>query len=199
MYRTLCLVVLLLAVAFPLFSQVRPSATESGFPLVVGVGFSDYNVDWGHGRMEGGALWIDWTPRHIPRILRGVGIEVEARDISIGHSSSQPANFRLDTAGGGVIYAWQHFHNFHPYAKYLVSFGGIDWNNPNPQFDHETRTVTAPGLGLEYKVFRNVWVRADYEYQFWPGIAIYLPGKHVLDPQGFTVGASYDFRHIHSY
>jgi len=99
----------------------------------------------------------------------------------------------LDTAGGGIIYANRHFHNFHPYGKYLISFGGIDWNNPNPHFRHETRTVTAPGLGVDLRVYRAVWIRADYEYQFWPDIAKFMPGTHVLNPQGFRLGVVYDF------
>ncbi len=196
----LFVVALLLSVVPTAFSQVTPAARENSLPLVVGAGASSYNVDWNHSRMEGGTLWVDWNFSRAPSFLHGIGIEAEARDISLGSSSSREKNFRLDTVGGGVIYTWHHFRNFRPYGKFLMSLGGIDWNNPNPKFKHETRTVTAPGLGLEFRAFRNVWVRADYEYQFWPDIAQWMPNStHVLDPQGFTVGAMYNFSHHRHY
>jgi opacity protein-like surface antigen len=48
----------------------------------------------------------------------------------------------------------------------------------------------APGGGIDYRAFGNVWLRADYEYQDWPNIF----GKgYDLDPQGVTVGAMYEF------
>jgi opacity protein-like surface antigen len=145
--------------------------------------------------MEGGALWIDYSFTG-PAILHGFGIEAEARDISLGRGPGVPSNFRLDTAGGGVIYTWRHFNNLKPYVKFLDSYGGIDWDNPVPNFKHETRSVPAVGGGIEYRVFRSIWVRGDYEYQFWPDIDISRPNStHVLNPQGFTIGAMYDFRH----
>lgn len=180
-------------------AQTVPSAIQTGgLPITAGLGVSDYDVDWGHGRMLGGTIWIDYMPSRVPSILHGLGLEAEARDISLNHSSTQPANFRLDTAGGGPIY-FAHvarFPNFHPYGKLILSYGGIDWDNPNPQFTHETRTVMAPGLGFDYRLYRSILLRADYEYQFWPDIAPSSPGTHVLNPQGFTVGAMYDFRHF---
>jgi opacity protein-like surface antigen len=182
-----------------LFSQVAPSAKEAGLPIAVGGGFSDFDVDWGHGRMGGGTAWIDWHPNTAPSFLHGFALEVEARDISLGGNSTQPRNYRLDTVGGGITYTWPHFQKFHPYCKLLIGLGGIDWNNPDPQFTHETRTVYASGGGFDYRVFRHVWARADYEYQGWPQIDLLAPGTHWLNPQGFTVGVLYDFRNVHSH
>jgi len=181
------------------FSQVVPSAEgSSGPPLAIGAGLSVYNTDWSGRYMEGGALWVDWSVTG-PSILHGFGLEAEARDISLGRggaSSGVPSNFRLDTAGGGIIYKWHHFHNLKPYVKFLESYGGIDWDNPDPKFKHETRAVPAVGGGVEYRVFRSIWLRGDYEYQFWPAIDILRPNStHILTPQGFTIGALYDFRH----
>ena len=185
--------VLFLAASLPRSSQTVPAGEEGHLPFSVGAGFSNYDVDWGHGRMNGGALWIDWHPASVPRILDGIGLEAEARDISIGHSSTQPTNFRQDTAGGGVIYTWRHFSNFRPYGKYLVSFGSLDFHSGDPYYNHETRTVTAMGGGAELRVFRNIRIRGDYEYQFWPD----LFGGKTLDPQGVTIGAMYDFAGFH--
>jgi opacity protein-like surface antigen len=178
----------LLTAAIPIFSQVVPQAKETGLPFTLGAGVSSFDVDWGHGRMLGGTLWADWRPGRIPSFLNGFGLEVEARDISLNHSSSQPPNYREDTAGGGPIYTWRRYRNFRPYGKYLIQFGSMDFRASDPTYSHDTRTVSAPGVGLEFRLFRNVWARADYEYQFWPDL---LGGT--ADPQGFTFGASYDF------
>jgi opacity protein-like surface antigen len=189
------LIALLVGSAQHSISQVLPTATaaQSDLPFAVGAGGSSFDVDWGHGRMEGGTVWADWGFNRGPAFTHGFGLEAEARDISLGHSSTQPSNFRLDTAGGGVTYTWTKSHRFRPYGKYLISIGRIDWNNPDPLFRHETRTVTAPGIGLEYRILNRVWARADYEYQYWPDIA----GKgseHVLNPQGFSFGIMYNFK-----
>jgi len=191
--------VLFVAAIPPLAAQVAPAGTTGGIPLKVGVGLSDYDVDYGHGRMLGGAIWVDYTPNRIPRMLYGLGIEAEARDISINPSPTQPPNYRLDTVGGGPIYTihLRKLRSLEPYGKFLLDYGGIDWNNPDPQYKHETRTVPAPGMGFEYRVYHDFLVRVDYEYQFWPDFAIMSPGGHVLNPQGFTVGATYDFGGFH--
>jgi hypothetical protein len=52
------------------------------------------------------------------------------------------------------------------------------------------------GGGLDVRVFRAVWVRADYEYQYWPNFWITKANPTTgagLDPQGLTVGAIYHF------
>jgi opacity protein-like surface antigen len=66
----------------------------------------------------------------------------------------------------------------------------MDFRTSDPTYSHDNRVVYAPGLGLEFRVFQNVWARADYEYQVWPDLF-----GQTSDPQGFTFGASYDFGH----
>lgn len=187
------LAVSLLTAVAPIFSQVAPQAHEGRLPFSVGAGVSTFDVDWGHGRMLGGTLWADWHPGMLPSFLNGLGLEIEARDISLDRGD-KPSNYREDTAGGGPIYTWRRYRNFRPYGKYLIQFGSIDFRVSNPAYTHDTRTVSAPGLGFEFRLFKNIWARADYEYQFWPSL---LGGT--ADPQGFTFGASYDFGHPHRY
>jgi opacity protein-like surface antigen len=183
------LAVSIFAVAVPAISQVVPAYQRRALPIVLGIGPSSYDVDWGHGRMLGGTIWGDWYPQKLPHILRGLGVEGELRDISLNRSSTQ-ANMRQDTAGIGAIYAWRHFQNFHPYAKYLISYGSMDFDIQNPTYSHDTRTLYAPGGGLEIRIYREFWARADYEYQTWQMMLGYTP-----HPQGFTVGVAYDFAH----
>jgi opacity protein-like surface antigen len=199
--RKMTLGVLFATAVCPAFSQVVPAATESGIPLSVGGGVSRWDVDWAHSKMEGMTLWIDWRPPYVPAILNGLAIEVEARDVNFNHGDKS-ATFRQDSGQGGVIYTWRHYRNFHVYGKGLIGFGNIDFGScvagcglGQTPYTHDTRTVYAPGGGIEYRVFRHVWARADYEYQFWP----HLTGKTFLNPQGFTVGAMYDFGHRNVY
>jgi hypothetical protein len=183
------LAVSIFAVAIPALSQVVPSyRSKILLPISLGIGPSSYDVDWGHGRMLGGTIWADWYPEKLPHILRGLGVEAEARDIGLNRSSTQ-TNVRQDTAGAGPIYAWRHFQNFHPYAKYLIAFGSYDFP-PAGTYSHDTRTLYAPGGGFEYRFYRQFWARADYEYQTWQTLFGTTP-----NPQGFTVGVACDFAH----
>lgn len=179
-----------LAAASSAFSQTAPAAYEGRLPFTIGAGASNLNVDWGHNRMYGITVWGQWRPAVLPRSLYGLGIDVEARDISFDRSNHIPSNFRLDTISGGPIYTWHHFRNFQPYGKFLLGMGSIDFRSGVPNYSHDTRDIYAPGFGFQYRLIDHLWARADYEYQRWPN----LFGGGTLDPQGFTAGVSYDFR-----
>jgi len=167
-------------------SQTVPSAYQGRLPFTIGGGASNMNVDWGQNRMYGYSIWGDWHPGDLPRILDGLGVEAEARDLSFGRSNHIPANFREDTLGAGLIYTYRHFARIRPYGKVLIEYGRLNYG-PGIATDK----VYAPALGFEYHAIQRLWVRADYEYQSWPNL--FYGGKN-LDPQGFTLGASYDFR-----
>lgn len=96
--------------------------------------------------------------------------------------------------GCGAVYSWRHYRFVQPYAKYLAGMGSIDFP-ASGRYTHDTRAISAPGAGLECKVFRGVWVRADYEYQFW----FHLFELHDLNPNGFTFGTGFDFRNRSRY
>jgi hypothetical protein len=184
--------------AIQAFSQVVPAGHEGNLPFAVGAGPSSFDVDWGHGRMLGGTIWADYHPNQLPSLLHGLGLELEARDISLNANSTQK-NYREDTVAGGAIYTWYHYRNFHPYGKFLVGYGSMDFSlpPPNANYSHDTRTLYAPGLGLEQRLFRHVWARADYEYQTWPDFLSRSKSNPTSpNPQGFTLGVAYDFGHI---
>ncbi len=190
---------LIATTVLPAFSQTVPSATEGGIPLSVGGGLSSWDTDWGHSRMGGVTIWADWRPPHLPSLLNGLAIEAEGRDVNFNHGDKPPA-FRQDTGSVGVIYTWRPYRNFHVYGKGLIGLGSIDFGSclatcSTKPYTHDTRTVYAPGGGIEYRVFHHLWARADYEYQFWPQ----LTGHTYLNPQGFTFGAMYDFGHRNMY
>jgi opacity protein-like surface antigen len=192
MRMKLILVSLMLSAALSVSAQVIQSAEKyDGLPLVVGVGGSDFDSDW-NGRLAGVTVWADWNFYAGPSFLHGLGIEAEARDLNYGRTGHVP-NLRLDTAEIGAIYTWRHYQRFHPYAKYLAGIGSIDFQHLTPTYSHDTRTVYTPGGGIEYRAWRNVWVRGDYQYQFWTDFI----NHHALNPNGVTIGVSYDFRHLH--
>jgi opacity protein-like surface antigen len=199
-YVGLTLALVIVCAAYPALAQSAPSASEKSLPLAIGAGFSGYNPDFGHGHLLGGTLWIDYYPNKVPSILRGIGMEVEARDLNYGRSSTQPKNLRLDTIQGGVIYSWPHFRDLRPYAKFSGGYGNADDGVTATHRNHDSRTILSGGGGFEYRIFQKVWVRADYEYQSWPDFFKHpataaKPARSSgrLNPQGFTLGAVYHF------
>jgi opacity protein-like surface antigen len=174
-------------------AQTFYSAQERNVPFAFGTGMSNFDLDWGtsHGnerRMDGITVWLDYTPPKLPRLLNGLDIEIEGRDINYALPSSLK-RMRQDTGAGGLIYSYHRYGVIHPYAKALVGMGSIDFA-PTGQYTHDTRIIYAPGAGLELRAFKSIKVRADYEYQFWPR----LFGPNSLNPNGFTIGTEYDFR-----
>src|ERR1019366_1666917 len=96
-------------------------------------------------------------PTRIPSFLHGFGIEVEGRDLNYGRTGTDP-RLRQDTAEGGGIYTSRHYRNFHPYVKFLLGYGSIDFQHITPTYSHDSRTVYTPGGGVEYRIWRNVSV-----------------------------------------
>lgn len=182
---------ILLGSALGAAAQVTYHATEGKVPLTVGVGVSDFSLDWGtsNPRQEGITLWVDWWLPHMPPTLKGLSIEMEARDLNLNDAPG--LGIRHDTLLGGPMYQWQHPKRVWPYAKYVMGIGSIDFKNTiDPNYQHDTRAVFAPAGGADVFVWNRFSVRGEYEYQFWHQIF----GPHDLNPEGFTVGAVYDFR-----
>ncbi len=196
----LSLTALFVSAALPGISQVAPAATQRSLPLEIGGGLSYFSTHAANsnptidytafdGRLLGPAAWADWTLRRIPRRLYGLGIEAEGRHLAWANSGTD-SRLREDTGEGGIIYKWHHYHNFHPYGKMLVGFGSVDFNNGYPYIqngDHDTRIFYCPGGGADFHITRDLWVRGDFEYEFWTDF-----GRATLEPKGFTIGVSYD-------
>lgn len=192
---TLLTITFLLAAASPMFCQVVPDYVGERSFVTIGGSFSTYNVDLGHARMEGPTFWSDWQPNLNSPSLRGLGIETQVRDLTTGGAQNQPAVYRIKTLGGGLIYALDRFRNFRPYGKLLLSYGEFDWNNPNPAWRNESRTVWAPGFGFDARIHDDLWFRAGYEYQFWPDIDAGAHGD-TINPQGFNFGVAYHIQRV---
>ena len=177
------------------YSQVAAAAHLSGgIPITVGAGVSSYNTSWNKGQLWGGNVWIDYNFDWLPGPLSGLGLEAEGRDLSLDRPAKYAPITKQDVASGGVVYRWRHYERFRPYGKFLMGYGNTDWDGKAGVRVHQSRTVTTAGGGVEAEAMHRVWVRLDYEYQWWPDFfAVDTPGQGSLSPEGFTLGVSYHF------
>ena len=185
----LVLAALLAFSTLPVFAQVAPAVKIGGLPLGVGAGVSDYSLDYGSGRrMIGISAWADYN------LFHGLGVEAEGTSI-FADKPSELTRMRQDTIRGGGIYKARPFFGVRPYVKGLVGIASIDFPSSNPLYTHDTYLMYSAGGGAEYRVWKTLYARGDYEYQFWPQ----YHGQHTLNPNGFTIGATYYLRGIHKH
>jgi opacity protein-like surface antigen len=189
------LIAVLLLVVKGVNGQSAPAASGSVLHLSGGAEFSGFDTDVTHEQpFEYGVggygdlnLW------------RGVGIEGEARTIQF----NEQYNVRQDILSGGLRYAYVKpalfGHQLIPYGKGLVGLGSADF--PRGTYkeaslrQHDTFTVMTLGGGVDYALTHRVFIRAEYEYQFWfdYGRGQLLPGFGTANPHGFSIGAAYRF------
>jgi opacity protein-like surface antigen len=187
MRSKLVLAALIFLTSFPALAQVAPAVRIKALPIGVGGGLSDYDVDYGNRlRMIGASAWLDYN------LFKGFGIEAEGTSI-FAAKPSQLQRMQQNTIKGGVIYKARPFFGLHPYAKGLYGLASIDFPSHNPLYYHDDFSMWAAGGGVEYKIWHSVYARADYEYEAYHQ---YL-GPRTLNPQGFTIGATYYLRGIH--
>lgn len=185
------LAALAMAAALPLSAQTNPAAKEGGWPVIVGGGLSRFNVDYPNvssSNMEGPTLWADWV--RIPFVPRQLGIEAEWRKIDLNAPSAAP-QLRTNSFLGGPTYTMT-FSRLALYGKGMIGYGTLHF----PAFgtyQNDSRTIRGVGGGAEYRAWDSVWLRGDYEYQWWPNLFV----KGGMHPSGLTFSVGYDFRTIH--
>ncbi len=190
--------VLFMAAALPLSAQSAYSAKRGAWPVAIGAGYSSINTDWGqdaHGNpriVNGVTVWFDW--KKLPFLPHGFGLEAEGEHVNWNQPAALP-QLRIDAVMGGPTYTYtvRDFRRLRFYGKGMIGFGGINFP-PFGNYSHDTRTIWAPGLGAEYRAWNSFWVRADYEYQYWPNL---FSRGHTLNPHGLTIGMVYDFSTMH--
>jgi opacity protein-like surface antigen len=196
----LALAVFLACAAASARAQVAPSADEKTTPFSIGLGISAFNFPGvKSGDILGATLWSDYMPTRVPWRLHGIGLEGEARDLNFGRSGALSSADRVDLAAVGPIYSWQHYHKFRPYGKLLFGYGNANYlvtispSHPTGAYS-QSRTLACAGGGVDYRLSHGFWLRADYEYQYWPDFFKH-PGTTIPNgkwhPQGITVGAVY--------
>jgi Outer membrane protein beta-barrel domain len=187
--------VLVLCLAVSSYGQTIPQGKVGGIPVTLGAGFSYFDSDWnrsplGKGGWIGGyTLWADYTFYNAPGALAGIGVEILGRDLNFARSGSDP-KLRQTTGQGGIIYKFRHWAHVQPYGKLMAGYGGMSFTSTLPDYSHDTRTVVAEALGVDFIPGSNLIIRADYENQNWANFMDF----HSLTPRGFTISVGYDFK-----
>ncbi len=162
-------------------AQVAPAAFINGRSIGVGVGFSDYSLDYGQGRRMAGPV-----ARASVGIFHGFGVDVSARSILLFKPDSL-TRMRQNTFLAGAYYEVPRAWRVRPFVRFAGGLGTIDFPSRDPRYTHDSYTVYAPSAGVEMPLVHNLYLRADYEYQYWKR----YHGPRDLNPQGVTVGLTY--------
>ena len=146
--------------------------------------------------MVGISAWGDYS------IFHGLGVEVEARTIfadkptPVARSGQKlyGDGLKETMAQGGIIYKYHPIFKIRPFVKAVGGIGRVQFPSLNPLYTHEISAIYSADGGLEYRAWNTVFVRAEYEYQWWKD---FRSGSVSLNPSGFTVGATYYLRGVH--
>jgi len=203
MRSKLVLAALIFLLASPVFAQVAPAARIGGLPLGVGVGLTDFdtdyykpNIPYWSGRMTGISAWADYS------ILHGIGVEVEGTSIFAGNPKpvARPgqvlygSSLKESTVQGGIIYKYRTVFKVRPFVKALGGIGQINFPSLNYFYTEETSGLYSIGGGIEYRAWNTIFLRGEYQYESWKG---FRSGSQPLNPNGFTIGATYYLRGVH--
>ncbi len=185
----LCLVA---AGALSTRAQVAPSAYAPGLAITAGGEISGFQPDYaGNGVPEAAP---------ISGYVAGIGTYVDVKFTRWIQLEAEGRWMRFNEPAGGIyednyligprlpIYRL-HFWRATPYAKALVGFGKLNFENGNGWGRY---TAIAMGGGLDFKLTNRLSLRVpDVEYQIWPNWSEGGPKTYSLKPYGFSVGVSY--------
>jgi hypothetical protein len=182
---------LVAAVALSAYGQVVPSAFAKGLSLRAGGEASVYQPDYtGFG-----------IPEHAPfsNYLYGIGTYVDLKVTPWIQFEAEGRWLRFRQVDGIYednyligprlpIYRW-HFKHATPYAKVLIGYGKLNFENGNGWGRY---TQLAYGGGLDIKMSKRINVRLpDFEYQQWLNWTEGNGKSYNLFPYGVSVGVSY--------
>jgi hypothetical protein len=176
---------LLLFLSPTVFAQAVPSAEGSGRSIWVGVEGSTFNPDWGCNENSPFSCWdsqllgiaVFSDANHL---VGKIGLEGEMRWLNWRGPGTTQSNYLV-----GPRYPVFNGRKLSANVKFV---SGIAFFHSGGSSDLWAAFV--PGGTIGYRVSPRFLIRADYEYQMWPGFVGKL-GQHGLTPNGFSVGASY--------
>jgi len=166
-----------------LTAQAAPAVLGGDHTLWAGVEYSNFTPDFGPPQRlvgVGGYVDFNWNSRY--------AIEGETRFLRFNDFNGE---YEDNYLAGPKIFVFRH-GKFRPYAKVLFGVGKINFPY---EIGNGSYFAIAPGAGLDYRLTGRIILRAEYEYQFWPG----APGiagepSNGLKPNGFSAGFAYRFR-----
>jgi hypothetical protein len=172
-------------------AQVVPSAYARGLTITAGGEVSSFQPDYtGFG-----------VPEHAPfsTYIYGIGAFVDVKITPWVQIEGEGRWLRFNETDGIFednylvgprlpIYK-AHFWKATPYAKVLIGYGKLNFENGN---GYGRYTDIAYGGGLDIKMNRRINVRLpDFEYQQWPKWTEGTGQYSTLFPYGLSVGVSY--------
>jgi len=175
-------------------AQVVPSATARGMSIAAGGEVSGFQPDYaGNGIPQAAPFYNGY--------LAGLGTFVDVKFTPWIQVEGEARWMRWNKPVGGIyednylvgprlpIYKL-HFWKATPYAKVLVGYGKLNFEDGNGWGRY---TDIAYGGGLDVKVTRRITMKLpDFEYQQWPKWSEGA-GEYTLFPYGISIGASYRF------
>jgi hypothetical protein len=199
MYRKLCLLALSLFASTTLFAQVQPSAELGGGGTAqIGAEITTFNPDWG---CLHSSAFSCWTHQ-----LVGISPYMDSRQIMFSRTAVEaqarflhwrgPSNVTESSYMMGPRVGLFRYRQISLNAKLMLGRAHI--TVPPKHAGTGNYFAYAPGGLLEYRLNRRLFIRGDYEYQFWPtwkGIhTATSDGTGALTPNGLSLGVSYALR-----
>ena len=189
---TALLLFLLAAGALSTRAQVAPSAYARGMSIAAGGEISGFQPDYAGNGVPEAAPFSGY--------LAGMGTFVDVKFTPWVQIEAEGRWMRFNRPDGGIyednyligprlpIYKL-HFWRATPYAKALIGWGKLNFENGNGWGRY---TDIAMGGGLDIKMSKRINLRVpDFEYQIWPNWSEGGTNTASLKPYGISVGVSY--------
>jgi opacity protein-like surface antigen len=173
-------------------AQVDPSAYARGMSIAAGGEVSGFQPDYAGNRVPQAAPFSGY--------LAGIGTYVDVKFTPWVQLEGEGRWMRFNQPDKGIyednylvgprlpIYKL-HFWHATPYAKALIGFGKLNFEDGNGWGRY---TAIAYGGGLEMKLSRRLTMRLpDFEYQQWLNWSEGTGKAANLFPYGISVGVSY--------
>jgi hypothetical protein len=192
-----------LLVPAALIAQSSESATGGEATITAGTELSAFNPDWGCAtsspfcsteELYGPTAFFDFD------VHGKYGVEGEARWLHFnGNQGEVESNYVA-----GPRYRLLKYHRLDAWFKVELGGGWITTQGyPAAGSLKGSYFATAQGGTIDYRLSRRLFVRGDYEWQFWPSFAgpptynstmgTVVQNANGLTPNGFSFGVGYRF------
>jgi hypothetical protein len=170
-------------------AQVVPSAYARGLSIMAGGEASAFQPDYtGFGVPASSSTFLYGIGAYVDvKFNPWVQIEAEGRWLRFNQVDGiYEDNYLI---GPRLPIYRLHFWRATPYAKVLIGYGRLNFENNNGWGRY---TALAYGGGLDVKLSRRINLRLpDFEYQQWPQWSEGTKTTYTLMPYGLSIGVSY--------
>jgi opacity protein-like surface antigen len=145
--------------------------------------------DWSYAvKRFGPYAWTTIDLRH------GFGINIDGHSMILGTGGNANNHYKYFAGEGGVIYTVRRWNTIRPFVKAEAGYASLSFPNLGLPYTHQNEHIWGFGGGVEYHLYRHLWTRMEYEYDFFPHFYSISSGQFKnLNPKGFAAGVSYHF------